>query len=167
MTTIGLTAGAWLTTKLAPFGMLIAQRRYAELDALFRRSAAQCLAVTALGAGGLVAAVAALGLLAHPWAARFLTPGDMALLAAAGLTNQAVAALAVYLRAHKREPFLALSVVAAVLTGLSTWGLGRAYGSTGMLTGYLAVSLVVGLGGGLVIFARCRRRWHAEAVPCT
>jgi hypothetical protein len=164
MTTIGLAAAAWLTTKAVPFGTLIAQRRYRELDALFRRSAAQCMAVTALGAAGLVLGVIVLGWLGHPWAARFLPPGDMALLAAAGLTNQAVAALALYLRAHKREPFLVPSVVGAVLMSLSTWGLGRAFGPTGMLAGYLAVSLTVGLGWGGVIFRRCRRLWHGDGI---
>ena len=71
---------------------------------------------------------------------------------------------AIYLRAHKQEPFLWISVCAAPLIVAVIYFLGRPYAETGMMFGYLAVTLVMGLGGGTWIFVKKRRQWH-EAVP--
>jgi hypothetical protein len=69
---------------------------------------------------------------------------------------------AIYLRAHKQERFLVNSIVGAVLMLISSFVLGKYFGSTGMVSGYLAVTTLVGLGFGTSIFFKYRRIWHAE-----
>ena len=91
-----------------------------------------------------------------------LNPLALGFLFTAAVVNVVVFALAVYLRAHKKEPFLWISIVTGVLTGLSTYFFGRYYGATGMAAGYLAVAVVVGLGGGTQVFISKRREWHKE-----
>jgi hypothetical protein len=65
-----------------------------------------------------------------------------------------------YLRAHKQEPMLGLSVLTGLLIGLSTVVLGKYYGAMGMAVGYLAVVTLVALPLGTVIWYHCRAEWH-------
>jgi O-antigen/teichoic acid export membrane protein len=97
-------------------------------------------------------------LLAH----RLLAPLPFGLLLLAMNCNQVIAAEALYLRAHKQEKFLMNSVVGAVLTGTSTYVLGRYCGALGVTAGYAILALVVGIGFGTWTFVKYRRRWHAE-----
>ena len=74
--------------------------------------------------------------------------------------NQAVASMAIYLRAHKQEKFLLISIAGAVCVSLSTFFLGRAYGALGMTVGQFCIAVVVGLGLGGYTFHKYRRLWH-------
>ncbi len=165
MGAISALALAWMTTKLPAFGGLIARRDWAGLDSLFFptlwRSSAVALVCAAAFWGG------ALGLrrLGLPVGSLLLTPLPLGLLAATSVINHLVGALGLYLRAHKKEPLLGLSLTVAGLVGLSNLLLVRPYGATGMMAGYFAITLLVGLGGGTWLFAQRRREWHTEAAP--
>lgn len=164
MNSISTVAIAWVDTKAAPFGSLIAKGDFKMLDRLFFPCLRQSLAVLILG--GAAFWLGSLGLhLAHlSLAQRILDPLPMGLLLAAAIVNHIVFAQAVYLRAHKQEPFLWLSITIAVLVGLSTYFLGQSLGATGMMAGYFVVNLILGLGAGTAIFIRKRHLWHAEPV---
>jgi hypothetical protein len=149
-----------VNTKLPAFGMMIASRRFRELDDLFARVAWRTVGVMACGGVGLWLTVGALRAAGHPLGDRFLDPLPLAILVVTSIINQVVFAQAAYLRAHKEEPFLIPSVVHAVLIGPSTYLLGQAFGATGMLTAYLAVCTVFGLGWGSLIFRQKRLLWH-------
>jgi len=153
---------SWLTTKTPQFGMLVSQRKLAELDGLFRRSLQRALCVSALAAGVAWGLVFALNALQHPLAARLLPPLPMATLLLATLINVIVMAEAIYLRAFKREPFLLVSLLSAVLVAAWTLSIGRIFGALGMMLGYLLISATVGLGCGTWIFISRRRAWHEE-----
>jgi hypothetical protein len=157
---------SWLTTKAPQFGVLIAHRRFDDLDRIFFRSLKQAVGVAALAAGFVMALVAALHAAGHPLAGRVLGLAPLSLLVLSTLVNVFVTAEAVYLRAFKREPFLPISVLNALFVGCSTYFLARFYGVTEMMLGYLAVNLAVGLGLGTWIFCRNRRSWRREAAPC-
>lgn len=164
-TIIGSVAGlglAWMTTKSAPFGMLIAKRQFDQLDRLFFPCLWQSFAAAAAGGSVLLAAVIFLNHIHHPLALRVLPPRPFALLVAAALTNHIVAGEAIYLRAHKQEPFFWLSLSTGALIVAAIYFLGRPYAATGMMFGYFLVSLVVGLGFGTGIFLQKRRQWHEK-----
>jgi hypothetical protein len=160
--TVALT---WVNTKMPQFGALIAHRRFAELNVLFWRALRQSTAVAAAGAAALVAVPLVL-----PWtgprlaelAERFLPPLPMMLLAVTVVAQHIAGCEAQYMRAHRREPFLALSVLGAVLNGLGTYFLGRYLGLTAMLAGFCTLS-VVGLILGTAVFITKRRQWHQDA----
>ncbi len=95
------------------------------------------------------------------FAQRLLPPLPFALLLLTMCLNQAVASMALYLRAHKQEKFLVNSVLGGLLVAASTLTLGRWFGPTGMLAGFLAVTVVVGIGMGSWTFNKYRRLWHA------
>ena len=158
---IASIAIAWINTKAAPFGSLIARREFDQLDRLFFRSAAQ--AFTLCFTGSIVIWSAALFLELHQisFAQRLLPPLPFALLLLSMNINQMVSSMAVYLRAHKQEKYLANSVAGAVCIALSSYVLGRHFGALGMTAGQLVITLIVGLGFGSHIFFKFRRLWHA------
>jgi hypothetical protein len=98
----------------------------------------------------------------HPWAGRVLAPLPFGLLLLTAVVLHLIFAEAVYLRAHKAEPFMPIAVAVSLGTGASSYLLGRVYGATGVCIGYLAC-MVVYLVVGTQIFHRKRREWHGEA----
>ena len=151
---------AWISTKAAPFGAMIARREFAKLDAIFFRSVAQTVTLCLLGATTVLTGVALLSHWHLRFAQRLLPPVPFALLLASMVINQVVTSWAVYLRAHKQEKFLFNSLTGAACLTASTWFLGRRYGALGMTSGQFAIALTVGLGMGYATFSRYRRQWH-------
>jgi len=160
----GLSA-TWIYTRAPEFGSLIAQRRFADLDAVFRKVAtgaiSLCVVMSALG----LAAVAAVHATDLDLADRLLPTGTAALLFAATILMQISAAQSTYLRAHKAEPFLVLSVAYSAGLALVTLVLGAVAGSTGIAAGYLAITALFVLPLGTHLFVRLRREWHAPESP--
>jgi hypothetical protein len=74
-----------------------------------------------------------------------------------------VQSLSGYLRAHRRDPFFWLVVAFGITTGVAAVTVGRAYGPVAMAASLLFLNVTIGLVGGGLIFARCRRAWHAAA----
>ncbi len=161
-TALNTLALAWINTKAPMFGLLIARGEFAALDRLFFRSLRQATIVAVLLAWGAWISFSLMRYLHIPLGTRVLNPLALGFLFTAAVVNVVVFALAVYLRAHKKEPFLWISILTGVLTGLSTYFFGRYYGATAMAAGYLAVAVVVGLGGGMQVFISKRREWHRE-----
>jgi hypothetical protein len=153
---------AWISTKAAPFGSLVARKDYKELDRVFFRALAQswiiCVATCFLVfAGRLYLEVHKI-----PFTHRLLPPWQFGILLLTVIVNHIVFSEAVYLRAHKEEKFLMVSILSAILTAASTYFLGRLYGAAGMVAGYFIISTVVGLGIGTAIFTKYRRLWHVQ-----
>jgi hypothetical protein len=63
-----------------------------------------------------------------------------------------------YLRAHKAEPFVLLSVFEGILAVPLLTVLGS-IGALGMIVGFLALTTAT-LAPAFHIFQRCRRSWH-------
>ena len=161
---IAAVALTWVSTKAAPFGRLVALRDWAQMDRLFFPALWQSTTLLVLGETSfwLVNLYLHQHAFAHRLSVRLLDPLPMGMLMAATVSSHVVAAEAVYLRSHKREPFLVQSLLAGgTIAGLS-WLLGRPFGAVGMMAGYLAVSLSVGVGMGTYLFVRKRREWHSD-----
>lgn len=154
-------AMVWLWAKRPLFAVTVARREFATLDALFFPATLRALAVMIAGSTAFVAGMFVLGAIGHPWRARFLAPTPLILLVLAMLATQLHWAQATYLRAHKQEPMLGVRIVAAILTVASAIVFGERWGTTGMMVGFLAVTVVVPLTAGTLVFIRKRREWHA------
>lgn len=157
---VGTIPSLWLATKAPRFGMLIARKDYMLLDRLFFRATTVSLTIVFCGSIALWMMVYFLYSLNHPLSARILSPLPTCLFQIGGLAMYATYPFSVYLRAHKREPFLRLSVISGILIGLSTWILGSRYSVTGIAIGYLVVSLLFALPYGVFVWNRCRKAWH-------
>lgn len=151
-------ASSWTGTKGPRFGMLISQRRFAELDRLFFKTTAQGAGVCV--AGGVALLLALVFVRGHfALGARFLDLGPTSLLVLAAFVNQIVFSQAVYLRAHKKEPFMWLSLANGLMTGLLVMALGRFFGAWGVCLAYCLVQLAM-LAWASAVWKNCRRAWH-------
>ena len=154
---------AWMSTKASPFGALIARGEFETLDCLFFRTLWQSTVLLVAGAGVLLLGLACVTTRFPHLAARVLSLPVFALLLATVLCNHIVFSEALYLRAHKREPFLPLSIASGVLTACSTLLMGKYWGATGVTLGYFCLTVTIGLGFGTYIFITKRRQWHKTA----
>ena len=157
---LSAVALAWINTKASPFGTLIARHEFGTLDRLFFRTLWQSALLLAIGVVALLLGLAVVTQRFPHLAARILPMPIFALLLATSFCNHIVFSEAIYLRAHKREPFLAVSIAVGVLTACSTLLLGRFWGASGVTLGYFCTSGLFGLAFGTYIFVTKRRQWH-------
>jgi O-antigen/teichoic acid export membrane protein len=155
---------AWMTTKAAPFGSLIAKKETPELDRLFFRSLRQSISLFA-GAAGLVL----LGVLAAPYiapkiSARIEDWPVFCLLLLTALSSHVVQSEAIYLRAHKCEPFLVQSIVIALCTAGSVVLLAKTSGALGVSLAYFVVLGVAGVISATAIFKTKRNQWSEAGI---
>jgi hypothetical protein len=158
--TVGL---AWINARGPTFGMLIARCRFADLDRLFFPALLRSIGVVVVGCVAVLLGALYLHAIGHPWSLRILDPGALVLLLITAVVLHLIYSEAVYLRAHKAEPFVGVAVVTSIATGVTSYLLARSYGATGIAAGYLAwmtTYLVIGS----VIFQQKRREWHSPVL---
>ena len=157
---IGAIALAWMNTKASPFGNMVARREFAKLDTLFFRTLWQSTILLLLGSTAFLT-VLLVGSYSFPqYAARVLPPWAFTLLLLTTVMNHVVFSEALYLRAHKQEPFFVQAVMVALLLGSATFLLGRFVGVDAVTVGYFLIGGVFGLASGTYIFVSKRREWH-------
>ena len=152
---------AWLNTKSPGFGAMIAKRDYAKLDQVFKQTLIFTMLLLFSGGCFLIVANQTLQNSFPHIASRFLPFGTFSMLIVATMVNYITLAQATYLRAHKKEPFLALSVVSGVAISLSTLFTARTFGSFGVVAGYLACVVIIGFGWGTYIFIAKRQEYRS------
>jgi O-antigen/teichoic acid export membrane protein len=156
---IGSISSAWIAPKIPQFGMMIARKNYDLLDNLFWRLTKVVVAVTFLLSICCWLCIYLINILQYSIAARFLPIIPTAIL----LLGQTLITISMpfssYLRAHKKEPLLLVSVVSGILTGLLTLSLGKHYAANGAAAGYLIVNMMV-LPSVIIIWHRSRKAWH-------
>src|ERR1043166_1306716 len=151
---------AWIQTKVPRFGVMIAHKDYGALDRFWLRASSVSLVVASLAAAGLWSGVYVMNALTFHLASRLLPPLPTGVLLVAMVLMQIGQCQTAYLRAHRQEPIMVLSVTLGVASGLVIWLCGRRYGPTGAALGYLIV-----VAGSLVwetiVWFRCRAKWQA------
>ena len=157
---LAAVAVAWMSTKASPFGNMIAHGDIAALDKLFFRTLWQSTILLTAGAIAFLAALLIGSRLAPKLAMRLLPPWAFALLLLTTILNHILFSEALYLRAHKREPFLLNSIIIAILVGGATFPLAKFWGENAVVVGYFFLGGLVGLGAGTYVFVTKRREWH-------
>lgn len=156
-------ANIWSSPRAPQFGMLIARKEYAQLDRLLFRVAAASTSVLVINGLAVWLAIYMVPAFSPRFAARLMPPLPTGLLILGWIMNNFGHPFSVYLRAHRREPYMVLTIVLGVLTFLLTWFLGSRFGAVGAAATYAGVGSLVALPWGMVIWYRCRAAWHAEA----
>jgi len=161
---LSAVSSSWLSPKAPVFGMLIAQKKYTELDIQFWKTTkivmgiSTCVAVCIWSVVFIVYHISSPAI--HKFSLRLLPPLPTGLFLAAQLFYIASSPFSTYLRAHKKEPLMLFSLIYAGLVGLSTFFMGRYYSVTGIAAGYLAVNMVL-MPFVFFIWKSCRKKWHA------
>lgn len=151
---------AWTTTRQAVWGRMIATGNWQSLDADFKANLVRTVLVNVAFALLFCLFLAGTNLIGMGLAERFSTWTVLLLLFATGTVNQVVFTQATYLRAHRREPFMHLSILSAVFIVCGVLILGRSGSEVVALIFFLS-NLFVGLGGGTFVFMRCRKSWRS------
>ncbi|MBI5933623.1 MAG: hypothetical protein HY867_07925 [Chloroflexi bacterium] len=156
---IGSISSAWIAPKIPQFGMMIARKEYDLLDNLFWRLTKVVVAVTFLLSICCWFCIYLINVLNYSIAERFLPLIPTAILLLAQTLITISTPFSSYLRAHKKEPLLLVSVVSGIMTGLLTLFLGKYYAASGAAAGYLSVCMMV-LPSVIIIWHRSRKAWH-------
>jgi hypothetical protein len=150
---------SWMTTKAAPFGSLIAKNDTPELDRLFFRSLWQSLSLFAGGAVLIISGVMIAPYIMPKVNQRIESWPIFLLLLLTALSSHVVQSEAIYLRAHKCEPFLVQSIVIAVSTAASVVVLAKLSGALGVSLAYFVVLGLAGIVSATIIFSNKRSQW--------
>jgi hypothetical protein len=158
-TGISSTAGAWLQVRQSPWAQAVARQDWRSLDRSLGRAGFATVLLAILGAGAALGLLALVPRLAPGLGGRLPPLGVIVPLLLVSIISQWPNAIATYLRAHKREPFLYPSVALALL--MIGGCLGVAPIDPAALGWYYCGSvLLVAVGGGTALLIILRRRWH-------
>lgn len=151
----------WVNSRTPEFGKLIAYHEWEKLDSLFYRVLIQSVGVAVAGAlvgWGIISYLQEYSQIGK----RFIPANYAGLLFGAVCVHSVTNALACYLRAHKKEPLMWLSIASAVLQGTAAWLLGKKYASGGVTAGFFCINLFFTLPIAYFIWLRCRKVWHSN-----
>lgn len=144
----------FVTARSPAFGQLVSSSMYTKLDHLFKRSVVQSFTALGLTVFLALSTIIILSRYYTDFGARLLPLSQTVALSLACIGSHAVYAQSIYLRAHKQEPFMKLSVINAVLmAALSTWAIPRA-GTAGAVAAYVFVTLAISTPLGTWIYLR-------------
>jgi len=149
----------WINVRTPEFGKLVAKQQWAQLDSMLRKVLLQSAAVAISGA---MVGTLLIWLLQQSFqiGQRFIPAAHAALFFAGIVINVIIAALGGYLRAHKKEPFLPLSITLGIVQGGATWFLGMKYSTLGVTAGFFVINLVISLPVSCIIWNNSREKWH-------
>lgn len=157
---------AWITTKIPLFSGLIAQKEYVKLDNIFYRTLYQSVlinfaALIFMSLGLFLIRFFNIEISGKLLGNRFLPYLPTFLMMIPVFTGQFVSSWAIYLRCHKEEPFLIISLAGGILCSISTILLGKYFGVIGITTGYclIMISLFPWV---YYIFKTKKLEWHKE-----
>jgi len=159
---IGSIAAIWASTRAPQFGMLIARKNYTDLDRLLKKIWIMSTIILIAGSITFWLFVHLLTEIKHPFAMRLLPPLPTVILLIGLLASMVWHPMSVYLRAHKREPFMLLSTISGLSMGLLVWQLGSRFGVMGGVFAYAGVNALISFPFGFLIWYRCRAKWHRE-----
>lgn len=147
-------------TKCSRFTKMIANKEFKLLDHLFYRSTLGAISVCAVGAFVIWFLVYIFNILDIPFTQRLLSPLPMAILLLANIFLQIQYAQGIYLRAHKKEVLLSVSLVSGILLILLTFIFGKWYGALGIAVGYFCIVVFFILPYGTFVWYKYRKLWH-------
>lgn len=159
MSAASAAAMAWLTTKSPTFGRLVAERDYTGLDHLFGRAYSLARVMACMATGAVLLIVIVLHVYWPQYAMRFVPIVALTMLALAHVFNVQTSAQAIYLRAFRREPFLAVSIVSGLALSGSALLLSRLGDLTLVIGGYAALTAIIALAWSGPLFRRCKAKY--------
>lgn len=135
---------SWVNAKAPNFAMLIARGESQELLSLLKSVAWRSLAMTVVLSLLVTLGAAACASLNLPIMARIAPLPVLACLAWVTIVNCVIFTAAIFMRAHREEPMVAMSIVCSGSICVVAW-LWSPYGALSMMKGYAAVLTLISL----------------------
>lgn len=152
---------AWLRSRQPRLGAMAARREFSEMDRVFFRVCSIALVIMAVAGTGFCVALIALPWLDLGIENRLLSIWPTVLLALGSWAALAMEFQWVYLHAHGKSPFLLISMLGNILSGVLIIGLGYFYGALGVAGAFTIMHVLVFLPMSSWGFVHLRRRWHS------
>lgn len=153
-----LTVGmSWVNAKLPAFAAHVSRNERTSLNALFNSVVKRSMAFTLIATLTIIAIVTVMTSLDVAAAHRFASLPVVICLAIVTLVNCFIFAAAAYMRAHKEEPMMWVSVITGLVTLIAA-AIGSMYGVLTMMALYAFITLCVALPWTCVIFIRYYRK---------
>jgi hypothetical protein len=155
---------SWMTTKIPLYSGFIAQKQYQQLDLVFTRTLKQSVFINGLT---LILMFIIIFIIRYyniiigkiNLGDRFLDYYPMIFMMIPIFINQLVNSWAIYLRCHKQEPFLVISIIGGICCCFSTIITGKYFGILGITSGYCLITVVISIWS-YNIFKNKKTRWH-------
>ncbi len=151
-------ANVWNFLAVPKYNMQVEEKKWREMDHTLKGNLIYSLGTYILGGTVLLVAMcipALQGILVH----RLLSFGAIITLLTAYIFSIIIYALAIYLRAHKQEPFMVVSVSSGFLSSILTFFLIQILGVEYIFAGMLVTNIII-TPIGIMVWNRCRKIWH-------
>lgn len=152
-------ANVWMYTNTPRINMYASKKNWTGMDKLVIKSISMSFCTFLLGAGFILTILINFGGSLEIFN-RFLGVTAMSILLVSWLFQIVISGLAIYLRAHKRDPLVLLSLVSGIYIAISTYFIAKYLSSDLLFLGFLT-SFVFSLPWCIWIFIAKRRDWHS------
>jgi len=149
----------WPTSKMPEFGKFIAQKKWMDLDMLFKKTLMQSVEVCLALLTGFLLLLWAIKNFSN-LGDRFLPTWEIVIFSISIVGQLLINNWAMYMRAHKKEPMMFLSFIVALLTGFSTFVLGYYFSSLGVILGFVIITIFYGAPNTYILFKRFKKINH-------
>lgn len=147
---------SWVYARTPAMATHIARSEREPLNRIFRGVLFRSLVFTIAGAASILVAVPALRAFGVTQVERIAPLPVLALLAIASIANCVIFSAAAYMRAHRTEPMMPVSVCWAAAITMAAW-LGSKHGLLEMSAAYAGITVLGALPWTLVLFRRYAR----------
>lgn len=151
---------AWITTKTPTYGSLIKKKEFGELDAIALKSTTQAFVFSVIMSSAIVFGIYILKLYYPQYGGRVLSLSAVSALLVSNLAILIITSMAGYLRAHKKEPMLTISIIGGILTAVIAWICARYFSASTLTYSIALLNLIYGLPITALVFFSKRREWH-------
>ena len=157
---IGFVPSLWIKPNMPQFGIHIAKKNYFELDKHFFKLLKVVLVFLLFTAFILWIGFYIINVYNFSFAARLLPLLPITLLIIAKTLSSSTSPFSDYLRAHKKEPFVIISVISSLLIAGSNIYFGSKFGAYEMVLGYLFIIIIL-TPISFTIWFTLRKKWHS------
>jgi len=137
---------AWLAPKVPQFAIYVSQRNYFELDRLFWKVVKVILGITCLLTFLFWLFIYLINTyktgITIKFSSRLISPMPLAFLLIAQTLQIISVPFSSYMRAHKKEPVMFLSILQGILIALATYFFGRYYSVFGIALSYMLINMI-------------------------
>lgn len=153
-------ANVWSLISIPKYNMVVETQEWGKMDRLLRRNIVYSSVIYIIGIIAFYLS-ALIPITANIIWRRVVTAESMGVLCLAYLGSMVIYAMATYLRAHKKEPFMVVSILSGAISALATCVMAKFWGLDYIFVGLLISEIVV-LPLGIWIFMSFRKKWHSS-----
>lgn len=150
---------AWIVTKVPLFSELISRKEYSKLDNIFNIALKQSVLILCVAALTAIFGAYAINYFDLVLKERLLPVLPFTIIMLTSLPMFINNSLATYLRCHKEEPYLVISILSGLLSITLIYFSSKYMGLTAMTMSYFTVISFATIGG-YFIFKEKKKLWH-------